>query len=272
MEDQQIFEKWEEFKRILKSTNREGIDEVIKWLDESDFKVAPASTQYHSSIKGGLLLHSLQVYYHMYDFNNLIQFFDIPNDTIAIVALLHDVCKVDSYNVSYRNTKNENGEWIKVPYYTMDEKIPYGHGEKSVMLLQYYGLKLNFTEIMMIRSHMGAFRDNQYLTDISHRFSKCPQTLLLHFADMLSTYTTESADLQKRYKEKITPAGRNINEHLQNLNKPKTINIGGTEYKLAPEDAVVDNEKIIEMMVNQNGTDKIKTVKVYAPYGDGLPI
>ena len=109
MEDQQIFEKWEEFKRILKSTNREGIDSIIKWLDESDFKVAPASTQYHSSIKGGLLLHSLQVYYHMYDFNNLIQFFDIPNDTIAIVALLHDVCKVDSYNVSYRNTKNENG-------------------------------------------------------------------------------------------------------------------------------------------------------------------
>ena len=67
MEDKEIFEKWEQFKDLLKSTNREGIENVIKWLDETDFKFAPASTQYHSSEKGGLLKHSLNVYYHMYD-------------------------------------------------------------------------------------------------------------------------------------------------------------------------------------------------------------
>jgi len=82
---------------------------------------------------------------------------------------------------------------------------------------------------------------------------------------MLSTYTTESSDLQKRYKEKITPNGRNINEHLQNLNKPKTIKIDNMEYTLAPEDAEVDNQKIITV---KNGE---QIVKVYSPHGDGLP-
>lgn len=263
MEDQQIFEKWEEYKSLLKSTNREGIDSIIKWLDESDFKFAPASTQYHSSIRGGLLLHSLQVYYHMYDFNNLIQFFDIPQDSVIITALLHDVCKVDMYDTSYRNTKNEDGQWIKVPYFTVNEKIPYGHGEKSVIMLLMNGLKLNHTEAMMIRSHMGAFRDNQYLNDVSHRFSKCPQTLLLHFADMLSTYTSESQDLPARYKEKLL--GRNIGECLTKLNQPKTIKVDNMEYTLAPNDAEIDNNKII--LINYNN----QQVKVYAPHGDGLP-
>lgn len=263
MEDKQIFEKWEEVKTLLKETKREGIEEVIKWLDESDFKFAPASTQYHANYKGGLLEHSLQVYYHMYDFNNLINFFDLPRDTIIITSLLHDVCKIDTYEVSYRNTKNEQGEWIKVPYYTVKDGIPLGHGEKSVMLLQYKGLKLNMIEIMMIRSHMGAFRDNQFLNDISHRFSVCPQSIVLHFADMLATYTTESEDLQTRYKEKLL--GRNINECLQELSKPKIVKIDNMEYKLAPENAEIDGVKIITINTT-NGP-----IKVYSPNGDGLP-
>ena len=86
MEDKQIFDKWEEFKALLKSTKREGIENIITWLDESDFKFAPASTQYHNSVRGGLLAHSLNVYYHMYDFSNLIQFFDIPQDSIILTA------------------------------------------------------------------------------------------------------------------------------------------------------------------------------------------
>lgn len=267
MEDKKIFDNWEKFKSLLKKTNREGIDNIIDWLDKSDFKIAPASTQYHNSEKGGLLQHSLNVYNHMYDFENLINFFDLKEDTIILTSLLHDVCKVHMYEVSYRNAKNEQGQWVKVPYYSVNDQIPYGHGEKSVMLLQYYGLKLSLVEIMMIRSHMGSFRDNQYLNDVSHRFSKCPQSIVLHFADMLSTYTTESPDLQNRYKEKLI--GYNITNCLEELNKPRTIQIDGMEYKLAPEDAEVDNVKVIEMMV-ANGEHTYK-YKVYAPHADGLP-
>ena len=267
MEDKEIFEKWEQFKDLLKSTNREGIENVIKWLDETDFKFAPASTQYHSSEKGGLLKNSLNVYYHMYDFDNLIKFFDLPEDSIILTALLHDVCKVQTYETSYRNTKNEEGQWIKVPYYTVNDLMPYGHGEKSVILLLMQGLKLNHIECMMIRNHMGAFRDNQYLNDISHRFSKCPQSLILHYADMLSTYTTESSDLQNRFKEKLL--GKNITECLKELNKPKIIKLDNIEYEIAPEDSIVDNQKIIELSYLDKGITK--KIKVFAPHKDGLP-
>lgn len=264
MEDKEIFNNWEEYKNLLKSTNREGIDNIIKWLDETDFKFAPASTQYHSSEKGGLLKHSLNVYYHMYDFENLLKFFDLKEDNIIITALLHDVCKVQTYETSYRNVKNEEGQWVKAPYYTVNDMMPYGHGEKSVILLLMYGLKLSHLECMMIRNHMGAFRDNQYLNDVSHRFSKCPQSLVLHYADMLSTYTSESQDLPKRFKDKIL--GHNINECLKELNKPKTIKYNGIEYKIASENDIVDNKKIIPLIL-EDGT----SINVFAPHGDGLP-
>ena len=263
MEDKEIFLKWEEFKKILLNTKRKGIDNVIKWLDETDFKVAPASTQYHASYKGGLLEHSLQVYYHMYDFPNLIQYFDLSQDTVAITALLHDVCKVNVYESYYRNVKNEDGQWVKELNYKYNDKMPYGHGEKSVMLLQKQGLELSFIEIFMIRSHMGAFKDNEILTEVSKRFSVCPQSLVLHFADMISTYIAESADLPNRYKEKIN--GRNITEWLQKLNEPKFIEIDNTKYQLAPLDSEVDDKKII--LIKYEGKD----IKVYAPHGDGLP-
>ena len=184
----------EQFINLLKGINRDGINELIEFLEKTDFYTAPASTKFHCAYEGGLLEHSLNVYSALKELTKG----EWAEDTIRIVGLLHDICKVNQYKVEMRNKKNEHGEWVKEPYYATDDIMPLGHGEKSVMLLQYKGLKLNLIEIMMIRNHMSAFRDNQYLNDVSHRFSKCPQSLILHFADMLSTYTNESNDLQKR--------------------------------------------------------------------------
>lgn len=261
MDDQKIFEMWEIYKSLLRSTKKEGIENLIKWLDESDFKFAPASMQYHNSFKGGLLKHSLDVYYHMYDFNNLISFFDLSKETIIITSLLHDICKVNCYSVDYRNTKDENGQWIKVPFYRWSEQEPLGHGEKSVFLIYEYGIPLTKIERAMIRNHMG-FSEQEKMSMVSQLFSKCPQGLVLHYADMLATYTTESSDLPARFKDKLN--GRNINESLTNI-KPKTIKIDNMEYKLAPQDSIVDGIKIITVKYEQG------EVKVYSPHADGLP-
>lgn len=263
MEDKQIFEKWEEFKALLKSTNREGITEFIKWLDSTDFKFAPASTQYHNSFKGGLLAHSLNVYYAMYDFGSMLDFLEIPQESIIITALLHDICKIDCYTVSYRNTKNENGEWIKVPYYQFDEVEPLGHAEKSIMYIYEHGLTLTKVERAMIRNHMG-FTVNDDERRVNKLFRICPQSLVLSYADMLATFVTEGYDMPERFKQKMI--GRNIGESLKLLKEKQTkIVVDGTEYKLAPTDSVVDDEKIITIHYNGNA------VKVYAPYKDGLP-
>ena len=115
MEDNQIQELWNEYKNLLLSTKRENIEKLVQWLDESDFKFAPASTQYHNAFKGGLLQHSINVYNAMHDFGHWLEFLDIPEESVIITALLHDICKVYCYEVSMRNTKNEQGQWVQVP-------------------------------------------------------------------------------------------------------------------------------------------------------------
>ena len=145
----------QEFINLLKSTNREGMENLIAFLEKTDFFTAPASTKFHGAFEGGLLEHSMKVYEILKDKaeNNVINA-KFADDTIKIVALLHDICKANFYKVDYRNAKNELGEWEKVPYYTIDDTIPYGHGEKSVMMLTEY-IKLTSEEKYSIRWHMG---------------------------------------------------------------------------------------------------------------------
>lgn len=135
------------------------------WLEKTDFFTAPASTKYHLSVEGGLLEHSLNVYNRLLELvknenlkrtgSNVVDERTLENVTIC--ALLHDVCKVNFYKVAYRNQKNETTkEWKKVPYYTVEDKFPYGHGEKSVFLIERF-IRLTVEEAMAIRWHMGGF-------------------------------------------------------------------------------------------------------------------
>lgn len=176
----------EKFIELLRSVNREGIQNVIDFIDKTDFYTAPASTRFHGAYEGGLLEHSLKVYEILskkVKDNNL----DIDPDTIKIVALLHDICKVNFYKTDYRNVKNQRGDWEKVPYYTVDDTIPYGHGEKSVMMLTEY-MKITNEEKYAIRWHMGFTEPKEAYSTLSIAFKKYPLALFLFEADLEATY------------------------------------------------------------------------------------
>ena len=176
----------EQFIELLKSTNREGIENLLAFLEKTDFYVAPASTKYHGAYKGGLLEHSMKVYEILKEkIKN--EKLDVKEDTIIISALLHDICKLNFYKVDYRNAKNEKGEWEKVPYYTRDDTIPYGHGEKSVMMISEY-IKLTNEEKYAIRWHMGFTEPKELYGTIGQAYKKYPLALLLFEADLESTY------------------------------------------------------------------------------------
>ena len=129
----------EEFIKLLRETNREGIENLLDFLEKSDFYKAPASTRFHGSKEQGLLEHSLKVYEILEEkMKHTPIKIDIPEESIRITALLHDICKTNYYSVDYRNAKNALGVWEKVPYYKVDDTIPYGHGEKSVMMITEY--------------------------------------------------------------------------------------------------------------------------------------
>ena len=177
----------EEFISLLRSTNRDGIEDLIQFLEKSDFYKAPASTRFHGSYECGLLEHSMKVYEILkYKVKNSVLDLNVSDDTLIIIALLHDICKANFYKVDYRNAKNERGEWEKVPYYTVDT-IPYGHGEKSVMMITEY-MKLTVEEKYCIRWHMGFTEPKEVYNTLGQAFKKFPLALILHEADLEATY------------------------------------------------------------------------------------
>lgn len=188
---------------VRKYIQRDGIENILTFLASTDFYEAPASTKYHGAYKGALAEHSLNV------FNCLMKsefLKDIKNEetgtqmysneTIAIVALFRDLCKADFYGVAMRNAKNANGVWVKVPYYTVEDKYPYGHGEKSVYLLMREGLKLTDEEALAIRWHMSGFTDSvkggSYSLNEAYNIS--PLAVELALADMRATYLLENKE------------------------------------------------------------------------------
>lgn len=178
----------EEFLSLLKSINRDGMEELINFIEKTDFFVAPASTRFHGNYEGGLLEHSMKVYEILIEkVKNASIDINVTEDTLKIIALLHDICKVNFYKVDYRNAKNEKGEWEKVPYYTVEDKIPYGHGEKSVMMLTEY-IKLTSEEKYCIRWHMGFSEPKELYGTLGEAYKKYPLALLLNEADLEATY------------------------------------------------------------------------------------
>lgn len=182
----------EEFLQIYNEhIKRQGSQELLDWLSKTDFFTAPASTKYHGACEGGLVLHSLNVYKTLRE-----RYFEEGKDSeesYAICALLHDLCKAQFYKVSTRNVKNDaTGQWEKVPYYTVEDAFPYGHGEKSVFLIERF-MRLKTSEAMAIRWHMGGFDDSARGGSfaISLAYEKYPLAVKLHLADLEATYLKE---------------------------------------------------------------------------------
>ena len=177
--------------------HREGADKLLEYLDSpaSDFFTAPASTKFHNNVPGGLLSHSLNVYDCLVSYykserrTELFGLSDVPDETLAVVALLHDVCKVNVYKESKRNVKDESGVWRQVPYYEFKDELPYGHGEKSVYVISGF-MRLSREEAFAIRYHMG-FSNEDDPRNVGAAFEMFPLALALSIADTEATYFVE---------------------------------------------------------------------------------
>ena len=181
-----------------KNIKREGADKLLEYLcsDASDFFTAPASTRYHGAYAGGLLEHSLNVYDCLCDYLSRERVkeqygMNYSAESVAVVALLHDLCKVNFYQESTRNVK-EDGVWKTVPYYTIEDKLPYGHGEKSVYIASGY-MRLTRDEAFAIRYHMGfaGAESVNAIANIGKAFEMFPLAFALSVADMEASYYIE---------------------------------------------------------------------------------
>lgn len=194
------------FIEVFKSkVKREGADKLLEFIcsPSSDFFTAPASARYHSAYEGGLCEHSLNVYDCLCDYLNRDAAkskynLNYTDETIAIVSLLHDLCKMNVYKPGFRNVKNEQGKWEQVPTFEFDDKLPYGHGEKSVYMITPF-MKLTREEAFAIRYHMGfSGASSQVETNnVSKAFEMFPLAFALSTADMEATYYLENENNKK---------------------------------------------------------------------------
>lgn len=180
--------KKERFLKIVKTTiQRPGIDSLMEWLDSTDFYVAPASTKYHLCCQGGLLTHSLNVYDSITKLNDAINLNFSP-ETLAIVALFHDLCKVNFYKPELKSVK-VGSSWVQKEGYSIEDQLPLGHGEKSCICLLKH-MRLTNEELLAIRWHMGGFdtavKGGDYALSTAQSSSKLVS--LLQIADQIATY------------------------------------------------------------------------------------
>ena len=174
---------------------REGADKLLDFLQNgSDFFTAPASTRYHGAYEGGLLEHSLNVYDCLVDIlarprMKEVYGIEYSDESIAIASLLHDVCKVNFYKTSFRNVKDETGKWVSAPYYTIEDTLPYGHGEKSVYMISGY-MRLTRDEAFAIRSHMG-FSGTDDTNNVGRALEMFPLAYATCCADMEAAFLME---------------------------------------------------------------------------------
>lgn len=181
---------------LKRFVNRDGVAELINWLNSSDFFLAPASTRYHGSHEGGLCEHSINVEKALcIEMENT--FGDdweevFSREEVVIVSLLHDLCKANSYEQYERNVKID-GEWEQVTEYRRNPKFHMGHGPKSMFIAQQF-IKLTPTEAQAINFHMGAFDTSQYSTvgEVSEAYKVNTLAFLLHIADYKATYLYEN--------------------------------------------------------------------------------
>ena len=187
------------FDSLLMSTNRTGMDKVIEYIRRTDFYNAPASAKYHSNYETGLLDHSLMVYNLAEAFFDKMKIIDpelavsIPEESIIVSSLLHDVCKICFYRKTIKWKKNEHNDWMQYDGYEIEDSFPIGHGEKSVIMLLKLGLDINPCEMLAIRYHMGFWGESntEFKIAMKSAIKMCPLVVLLQQADCAATMMFE---------------------------------------------------------------------------------
>ena len=188
------------FELELNKVQRPGMDKLLEYIRGSDFYRAPASTKYHLACPGGLLQHSLNVLdalRGLLQWNNVEKHWEyhtackivdiIPDDGVIMMALLHDICKTHFYSTSTRNQKNERtGQWEKVPFYTVNDMMPLGHGAKSAMIVKQY-TTLTSQEMYAIWHHMGMTGNYENDIAVGKSIEMYPAVLALQTADMMAS-------------------------------------------------------------------------------------
>lgn len=207
-----IAENKENYLGLLDSLKTMGVDanavdDLKAFLVSSDFFTAPASTKFHGAYEGGLCDHSLAVYFNLRSLMANKHITDIPDRSVLICALLHDISKIDNYVMGVKNKKvysqtgsksDSNGryDWVSVPGYestdpSQRDYVIGNHEETSVFMITRF-IQLDQVEYSAILNHMGGMSYDSNKNGVAVPYGKHKLAVLLHLADMIASYIDEA--------------------------------------------------------------------------------
>lgn len=192
----------------LKETKREGIEDLIDYMDENGFFESPASGGNHMCKEGGLAEHSMNVNTVAKQIAAVLltdEELESLKDSITIVTLLHDLGKIGAFGKAlYVPNMVKDGRVTKanpVQKYKQSESKPYErnkdltnvpHAFRSVILATRY-IDLTEDEEFAIMYHDGLYdRETGGYAIIPGHETKL--LMILHWADMWSSKIIEKKE------------------------------------------------------------------------------
>lgn len=185
---------------------------LARYLLNTDFFMAPASTKYNCAYDGGLVEHTLHVYDIMSDLVDVMKA-KVSRNELLTVSLLHDVCKIGAFEKYAKNVKkyvDENSvertqyskwdpnekkyfNWVSETAYKVSDDPDCDSvgtpGLKAVLSLSLYIPFTNraFREVLiaMLNQYDGT---KEMDAQFKQMLSKHPLAMLLHAADSLASY------------------------------------------------------------------------------------
>lgn len=180
-----------EIEHLLRQTKRDGIEDLLAYMEKAGFYTSPASTKYHGASKGALAVHSLNVFNAAMDIATALcgeNWVDNNANSIVICALLHDLGKAGQYNKPlYVENILKTGRSAAQPYKTNDELMTLDHEIVSVIEASRY-IELTEDEQRAIAWHNGLYGLFKY--EIQGK--ETPLYMIIHFADMWASRVMET--------------------------------------------------------------------------------
>lgn len=171
-------QKKEKCLALLRSTQRDKIEELIKHITKLGYFEAPGSLKHHRFV-GGLLSHSLETYHKALQLRDVkikkgYAPSEMPEDSVIIAALMHDLCKADTIRYS------------KSLHRTIEVKGPTDHSTRSVRQVKYSGFILTSAEEDAILMHMGGKKQIRDDNKRKEHFKVNPLSDIIYWADKYS--------------------------------------------------------------------------------------
>lgn len=182
------------FIKSLMKTNREGMEDLLAYLETNGFYKTPCSGGYHLCKEGGLLEHTINVMRTAEKIGVSLlggEEYNKIHDSVVIAAALHDLGKCGDFDKPnyVENILSTGKQSLSKPYKTNPDLLYVDHEIRSIKIAAMF-IDLTEEEEHAILYHNGLYGNLKYA--ISGK--ETPLYMIIHWADMWASRVIEKEE------------------------------------------------------------------------------